>query len=152
MAVHTIAKEVKSCCHECYPSNLPNCCSCSDFRPISPDGYKRYVDGVGFTTIAERDDGYCPVCNTKNHDKWMARVERETKKKKEEDEARLVEEMAKAKLKDEDTERAKRKGNDGEHRVEYLNGDVYVGGLKDGAPHGKGRMEYGDNGEGGGAK
>lgn len=57
----------KSCGHYCYPSNLSKCCACEDLRPIA-DGYKCYVDGIGYTLTAAREDGYCPVCNTKSLD------------------------------------------------------------------------------------
>lgn len=137
-------KEMKQCGHYCYPSNLPGCCSCSDVRPVE-DFYENYLDGVGFTKTAERDDHYCGVCNTKNYDKWVERVGRELKRKQDEDAAKLAEEMERMRVEEEDREKAQQLNEDEDQRVEYRNGDVYVGRLKDGKRHGYGRMDYGDN-------
>lgn len=137
---HPISKEQKECGHYCYPSNLKKCCSCEDLRPISEDGgYEAYIDGIGWTTTAARDDGYCPVCNTKNYDRWVARMEQQLKKKQQEDEARKRKEYQEQAASEEDRLR----NSDKTHgKIDYSNGDVYVCDLKDGNPHGKGRMEY----------
>jgi len=133
--------ERKSCDHYCYPSNLTRCCSCEDLRPLA-DGYECYVDGLGYTTTAERDDGYCPVCNTKNYERWMERIQKETARKKREDDEkqRLETEQAVAAEQDREKNSDKMKG-----RVAYTNGNVYVGELTNGEPHGSGRMDYADN-------
>ena len=85
------------------------------------------------------------MCNTKNYDKWVERVERELKKKQEEDAKKLAKEMERMRVEGEDRERARQLNEDEDQRVEYSNGDVYVGKFKDGARHGFGRMDYGDN-------
>ena len=134
-------RKLKSCNHYCYPSSLTKFCSCEDLRPIT-DGYECYVDGHRYMTTAARDDGYCPVCNTKNYDKWMVRVKTETDRKRREDERKErveAERMVTA-------ERDRENNSDKESgRVEYSDGNIYVGNLLDGAPHGSGRMDYADN-------
>jgi len=137
-------KETKSCGHCCYPSRtLTKCCACEDRRPVIVDGgYECYIDGIGFTKTASRDDGYCPVCNTKNYDRWMARIEAEKEqKRREDDETRKIESERRV-LAERDRQENCGKGGG---TVRYSNGSTYVGTLKDGAPHGLGRMEYGDN-------
>ena len=138
-----IDREIKSCSHYCYPSNLFKCCSCEDIRPISADGtYESYVDGVGYTNSAARDDGYCPVCNTKNYERWMKRVRAETEKKRLEDEERWrIVAAEKIAVERDRAANADRLGG----RIEYSSGNVYVGDLLDGEPHGAGRMDYADN-------
>jgi hypothetical protein len=135
-------RERKSCHHYCYPSNLSKCCACEDLRPVTADGYECYVDGLGYTTTGARDDGYCPICNTKNYDKFMKRVQKEMEIKRLEDEEknRLETEQAATA----ETDRAKNSDTTS-GRVEYSNGDVYIGQLSNGNPDGKGRMDYADN-------
>jgi hypothetical protein len=101
-----------------------------------------YVDGLGYTTTAARDDGYCPVCNTKNYEKWMERVRKETKKKQGEDDERQRLEDERRKVAEVDRLKHTDKASG---RVEYTNGHVYVGGLLNGQPQGQGRMDYADN-------
>jgi hypothetical protein len=100
------------------------------------------VDGLGYTTTGARDDGYCPVCNTKNYDKFMKRVKKETERKRLEDEEKNRLEMEQAATAEED--RAKN-CNTTSGRVEYSNGNVYIGEMSNGHPNGSGRMDYGDN-------
>jgi hypothetical protein len=46
-----------------------------DLRPILSDNlYPKYIDGQGWSDTGSRDDGYCPVCNTKNFDLWLQRL------------------------------------------------------------------------------
>jgi hypothetical protein len=140
--VSSTNREVKSCSHYCYPSNLKKCCACEDIRPISDDGYEGYTDGVGWTTTANRDDGYCPVCNTKNYDKWMTRVKEQTERKRSQDEEKKRVEEEERLL----TEQDRAKNTDKNHgQIEYSNENVYVGDLSNGEPHGTGRMDYADN-------
>jgi hypothetical protein len=136
-----LSRQRKSCQHYCYPSKLANCCSCEDLRPVA-DGYECYVDGQGYTKTAARDDGYCPVCNTKNYDQWIKRVKKETERKRLEDEERerLEKERRMVAERDREHNRDKESG-----RVEYSDGNIYIGCLLDGAPHGSGRMDYADN-------
>eukprot|EP00588_Corethron_pennatum_P027964 CAMPEP_0194334358 /NCGR_PEP_ID=MMETSP0171-20130528/65855_1 /TAXON_ID=218684 /ORGANISM="Corethron pennatum, Strain L29A3" /LENGTH=232 /DNA_ID=CAMNT_0039096971 /DNA_START=70 /DNA_END=768 /DNA_ORIENTATION=+ len=134
----SLRRAQKLCGHYCYPSNLSKCCACEDLRPIA-DGYECYVDGLGYISTAKRDDGYCPVCNTKNYDRWMARVSRETEKKRLEDAERERSETERALAAEKDRQNAVEKTTG---RVTYSNGNVYVGDLLDGRPHGVGRMEY----------
>ena len=140
---------LKTCGHYCYPSTLGKCCACEDIRPISSTGfYERYIDGEGWTTTAARDDGYCPVCNTKNYDKWMKRVKEQTEKKKREEEEKNQEEYRKQKLLEQDRKRMDTTGDDKlQHNItiQYTNGDLYVGDVVRGQPHGQGRMDYADN-------
>jgi hypothetical protein len=146
-----INRELKECNHFCYPSTLFKCCSCEDLREELTDGcgYKAYIDGVGWTTTAARDDGYCPVCNTKNYDKWMTRIQEQTKRKQLEDDERNQKERVLAIQAEQD--RALHMNSDMEksglqQRIEYAsNGNVYVGHLVNGEPHGQGRMDYGEN-------
>ena len=141
-------RELKTCGHYCYPSKLLKCCACEDLRPISASGfYESYVDGEGWTNKAARDDGYCPVCNTKNYDKWMARIKEQTEKKKMEDEKKEAEELKKKLLAEEDRRKNDTGDNQVRHNVnvKYSNGDVYVGDIVKGQPHGLGRMDYADN-------
>jgi len=133
-----ISRQIKVCGHHCYPSNLKKCCSCEDLRPLA-DGYDSYKDGVGWTTTAQRDDGYCPVCNTKNYDKWMSRVKDQTEKKQREDQERQQLEKERRQLIEGDRLKNMDKSSG---KVEYSNGDVYMGGLLDGQPHSHGKMEY----------
>jgi hypothetical protein len=136
-------RELKACDHFCCPSTLQKCCSCEDLRPISDTGgYDSYVDGQGWTTTAARDDGYCPVCNTKNYDKWMTRVQEETERKRRHDEEKQRIEQEQQLVAEEDRVKNTDK-KDG--TLAYSNGNVYVGALKDGEPHGLGRMDYADN-------
>ena len=75
-------KEKKACGHWCCPATMPLCCACADTRPVlEGDTYPRYRDGSGWTDDGARDDGYCPVCNTKNFDAWQLRVREELAKK-----------------------------------------------------------------------
>lgn len=136
-----VSRELKTCGHHCFPSNLKTCCSCEDLRPLA-DGYEAYVDGVGYTMTATRDDAYCPVCNTNNYDKWIERVEEQTRRKQREDDERhriaLEQQMA--------AEEDRAKNSDKSHgRVKYSSGNVFVGDLLKGEPHGTGRMDYADN-------
>jgi len=143
--VTVLDKEVKSCGHHCYPSKtLTKCCSCEDTRPIPAEGggYECYIDGIGFTTTATRDDGYCPVCNTKNYDRWMARIDANKERKRKEDVETSM--IASERSLQKERDRQENCGKD-DGTVRYSDGGVYVGGLKDGMPHGLGRMEYGDN-------
>lgn len=40
-----------------------NCCACADVRTHDESGlYSKYVDGLGWTQVAERWEGYCPNC------------------------------------------------------------------------------------------
>ncbi|KAF7536788.1 hypothetical protein G7054_g4220 [Neopestalotiopsis clavispora] len=40
-----------------------NCCACADLRTHNESGlYSKYVDGLGWTQVAERWEGYCPNC------------------------------------------------------------------------------------------
>ena len=141
-------RELKICHHYCYPSKLKKCCSCEDLRPFSPDGfYERYVDGKGWITNATRDDGYCPVCNTKNYDRWMKKVKEQTEKKQREEEEKKEEERKKSKILEEDMKRI----DTGDDQIcrnvsfEYTNGNRYQGDMVRGKPHGFGRMDYADN-------
>jgi len=55
--------QVKDCGHRCWPSFLPNCCTCSDKRPLLDEGtYPMYKDGIGWVNEANRNAGYCPNC------------------------------------------------------------------------------------------
>eukprot|EP00978_Attheya_sp_CCMP212_P039194 scaffold201592_cov69-Attheya_sp.AAC.2 len=137
-----IGRERKSCHHYCYPSSLLKCCACEDRRPYNGHGYECYVDGVGYTTTAARDDGYCPICNTKNYKKWMARVQRETARKRNEDEEKLQLCNERAATAEKDRVAASDKAHG---CIEYSNGNVYVGDLLNGEPHGSGRLDYCDN-------
>eukprot|EP00549_Striatella_unipunctata_P013345 CAMPEP_0118705190 /NCGR_PEP_ID=MMETSP0800-20121206/19721_1 /TAXON_ID=210618 ORGANISM="Striatella unipunctata, Strain CCMP2910" /NCGR_SAMPLE_ID=MMETSP0800 /ASSEMBLY_ACC=CAM_ASM_000638 /LENGTH=222 /DNA_ID=CAMNT_0006607299 /DNA_START=727 /DNA_END=1395 /DNA_ORIENTATION=+ len=136
---YEIQRELKSCNHYCYPSNLSKCCACEDLRPIS-DGYETYVDGIGYTTT--RDDGYCPVCNTKNYDRWAKRVKEETERKQKEDEEKQLKQNEENQRAEADRQKHTHKSNG---RIEYTNGNIYEGELRDGLPHGFGRMDYADN-------
>lgn len=142
-------RELKSCEHYCYPSKLLKCCACEDLRPFSPNGlYERYVDGVGWSTTAARDDGYCPICNTKNYDRWVKKVKAQTEKKQREEEEKKEVEQMKIKLMEEDRKRAMDTSNSQIcHNVtfDYTNGNMYRGDMLRGSPHGFGRMEYADN-------
>ncbi|GMI58333.1 hypothetical protein TeGR_g8952 [Tetraparma gracilis] len=134
----TPPKETKSCGHLCSPNNLPACCACSDTRPILPS-YPSYVDGVGHTETAARDDHYCPICNTKNYDRWVRKVAEETRLKKLADDARKAEQDRAAQLAERDRIKAAALGSS---TINYSNGDVYVGETLDGERHGQGRMDY----------
>jgi hypothetical protein len=137
-------REKKSCDHYCYPSSLKKCCSCEDLRPLSLSecGYDTYVDGQGWTTTAARDDGYCPVCNTKNYDKWMTRVRAVEEHKRQQDEQQQLAQKQQLEMEEHDRLVVKNKSHG---RVEYSNGNVYHGDLLEGRPHGAGRMDYADN-------
>lgn len=141
-----INRETKTCGHYCYPSTLKKCCSCEDIRPIPPtgEGYTCYIDGIGYTTTAERDHGYCPVCNTKNYDRWLVRVQKDLEQKRNEDDAKTLRDNEKneAAEKDRINNCGKRNGS-----IRYSNGDVYTGDLNDGQPHGRGKIEYGEASE-----
>jgi hypothetical protein len=140
-------RELKECNHFCYPSTLLKCCSCEDLRPLlAVDGYKAYIDGTGWTTTAARDDGYCPVCNTKNYDKWMTRVQAQTKRKQKENEERQEKERVRMSQAEQDRVAHAHIPHGESGRVEYSsNGNVYVGHLLNGEPHGQGRMDFGEN-------
>ena len=57
----------KSCGHECCPSSIALCCSCSDKRPLQQEGtYAEYKDGYGWQLTGSRNAGYCPVCREKS--------------------------------------------------------------------------------------
>lgn len=87
-------KELKECGHFCFPSSTPLCCSCSDLRPdLGGIFYPIYADGRGWVDEGKiffcilqdyhlqlfdkgaRDDGYCPVCNNKNFERWLVELE-----------------------------------------------------------------------------
>jgi hypothetical protein len=77
-----LPRELKSCGHECCPSSVPTCCTCSDTRPfLDGDFYSCYKDGTGWTNTESRNAGYCPVCNPKNYDAWKLVIEKERKQK-----------------------------------------------------------------------
>lgn len=113
-----------------------------DQRPIlSGNLYPIYVDGVGWRDDGARDEGYCPVCNPKNYSAWEKKIE-ETRREKEAAALKLHEEAEKkAAEAEEDRQRAAQAQQE---RFEYSNGDVYVGDMENGLPHGVGKMEYSD--------
>ena len=53
------------CCHKlptsCRLTALPICCACQDTRPQAAS-YRKYIDGVGFVPIGNRQDNYCWPC------------------------------------------------------------------------------------------
>jgi len=136
--------ETKLCGHVCCPSSeLEVCCGCADVRPMS-DGYAIYVDGVGHTTTASRNEHYCPVCNTKNYDKWLLRVKLETEKKKQDDVAKQIRTQQKTIEAELDRARAAESSRSF-GIINYSNGDVYNGVIVNGERHGDGSMVYADD-------
>lgn len=85
----------------------------------------------------------------------MERVKEQTERKRSEDEKKKAEESRRRAIAEEDRQRiaalAGGNGEDGDDddqqvvRVEYSNGNVYLGTLVNGEPHGSGRMDYADN-------
>lgn len=124
---------------------MAKCCACEDLRPLPSEGegYEGYVDGIGFTNNAARDDGYSSICNTKNYVRWE-RMQADLERKRVEDKnlERIERERKQAAERDRQNNRDKDEGT-----VQYSNGDVYVGSLRDGNPHGRGRMDYSDDDE-----
>lgn len=73
-------------------------------RPFS-EMYPAYVDGVGWVDDGARDDGYCPVCNTKNLVKWEEEVSRRRDARLAEERIRLAEEEHAKKIAEDDKAR-----------------------------------------------
>lgn len=147
----TLSKEVKQCGHVCYPGPNWGCCACMDTRPVLPENtYPRYCDGLGWVDDGARDDGYCPVCNDKNFDAWERKMRSELAekavRKQEERRLRLLAAKAAAADKARAAAAAAAAGAAAtqNQRLEYSNGDVYEGQLKDGEPSGRGSMQYAD--------
>lgn len=135
-------REQKSCGHWCCPSTVATCCACADERPVlDRDTYPSYTDGAGWIDTGCRDDGYCPVCNTKNFEAWLKRMSAELAQKAHADAqaARAADSLQQAALEDK-----ARFASTEATRFEYANGDVFEGGMVDGSPQGHGTMTYAD--------
>ena len=46
---------------KCQLTAMPTCCACQDKRPHSYT-YSKYIDGIGFSWRATRQERYCPHC------------------------------------------------------------------------------------------
>jgi hypothetical protein len=86
LAQNDVPKEMKQCSHYCYPSSTPRCCACMDEREVLVGStYPSYTDGKGWTNEGARDDGYCPVCNTKNFQRWLDEMKEKLDQKQQQD-------------------------------------------------------------------
>lgn len=140
-------QELKPCGHFCFPSTVLACCACADLRPLLPkDIYPAYIDGVGWSDTGARDDGYCPVCNTKNFDAWQKKMAAQLLEKQAQDDALRAEQVAAGAQAEADQARAAAKETcpGTVHRFGYSNGDVYEGQLVGGVRCGQGTMVFAD--------
>ena len=53
---------IKECGHACCINSINKCCTCTDKRSSSQQFYPKYIDGIGFKNIDNRNIHYCPVC------------------------------------------------------------------------------------------
>jgi hypothetical protein len=96
--------------------------------------------------------GYCPICNSKNYEKWEAKLRHDAEKKEEKkQEARRRKEFAAAAAAADQVRAAAAAAealsrSDQPEKFEYSNGDVYVGEMQAGVPCGFGKMHYSDDG------
>ena len=142
-----LSRETKQCGHLCWPSSTPKCCSCMDERAVlEGNSYPSYIDGLGWADAGARDDGYCPVCNTKNYDKWMREMAAKLAVKAAQDEELRLANEAEALATEADKVRAAEATQVGasSSKFVYSNGDEYEGDFKDGERSGHGRMLYAD--------
>lgn len=59
----TLEPQAKACGHTgCQLTTPAGCCACLDLRPLSPEGYRHYVDGRGWLSGGSRTANYCPSC------------------------------------------------------------------------------------------
>ena len=146
-AQYTIQREMKSCGHMCYPSNLAGCCACEDIRPVLPGNtYTKYVDGRGYVDEGARDDGYCPVCNDKNYEMWMKKMRKELEEKAAKQLRDKLAQQAGDAAALEDQARAAANAASTVQRFTYSNGDVYEGHFDSaGERCGWGKMVYADD-------
>ena len=151
---NALSSEVKSCGHFCYPSCTPNCCPCSDIRPILEEGkYPMYVDGEGWKDNATRNAFYCHICNPKNYSEWEKRIEKERAtnvlRKLENNHKYLKEQQ----VFEQDKLRAAKICEIVEDNLtssiqfKYSNDDIYTGTMSNGLKQGYGVMEYADGGD-----
>lgn len=138
-----LEKQLKQCGHHCFPSTTPQCCHCSDLRPhLEGNTYPVYVDGHGWSDTGSRDDGYCPVCNPRNYDSWMTKIEIKLKQKEQQKEELAII-LAKQDIAlHEDITRIYQDIGDARGKFCYANGDEYEGDFWKGQRHGQGTMLY----------
>jgi hypothetical protein len=138
-----LERQRKQCGHDCFPSTTLHRCPCSDLRPHRVGNtYPVYVDGVGWCDTGSRDEGYCPVCNPKNYDVWIEKIEiqhKEKQKQKEQLQKLLEERNIHA---NEDMLHIYSEIGDKKGKFLYTNGDEYDGDFLSGQRHGYGVMIY----------
>ena len=142
-----LQKERKECGHYCYPSTTPKCCSCMDARPIlAGNTFPSYTDGLGWTNDGTRDDGYCPVCNTKNFDRWQKEMTEKLAVKATQDAELQAAKEGALKTAEADKSRAEQLIQGGSGVFTYSNGDVYEGEMLNGERFGNGKITYFEDG------
>lgn len=138
-----LERQQKQCGHFCFPSTTPHCCPCSDIRPHREGNtYPVYIDGHGWSDTGTRDEGYCPVCNPRNYDAWIEKIELKHKAKElQREQLRALLEKQNLEL-NEDILHIYSEIGDGEGKFTYTNGDYYEGTFLNGYRHGRGTMIY----------
>ena len=106
--------------------------------------YLVYRDGRGDVAEGARDDGYCPVCNTKNFEKWQAKTTQQLADKAEQDRLAAGEVEERHKTAREDQARAAAQVETDTVSFTYSSGDNYQGEMINGQRSGFGKMSYGD--------
>lgn len=139
-----------------------------DLRPfLEGNKYPMYIDGIGWTDESSRNSGYCPICNPKNYDDWIKKIEIEAERKQRvisieeeqkiqaqrvllEDQQRIVALLDQITLttsldmKSDNSSSSSRNISNTSLRFEYSNGDIYEGSFLLGLRSGYGVMHYAD--------
>lgn len=114
---------------------------------MQPEGsYNTYIDGAGWKEIGSRDDGYCPVCNTKNFDAWQKKMAAQLAEKMAQDDALRAQQAASEAQAAADRARAaaREESADAVQKFTYSNGDIYEGQMSNGVRCGHGTMVVAD--------